>query len=173
VACIWKTEHLCQKERIAMVRRIRGGLTSVFLWLGLLAGCTPASVSESPGDLARDQPAMPANGLAASLQTESFADSVRFHLRLTNASDAAVELTFPTGQSFDFVVSQGGREVWRWSADQMFTQAIRHERLAPGETREYTARWTPPAAVRGEFEVRGWLTAQEHRLEQRTALRLP
>jgi hypothetical protein len=116
---------------------------------------------------------MPASGLAASLHTESFADSVRFHLRVTNASEAPVELTFPTGQSFDFVVLQNGREVWRWSGDRMFTQAIREERLAPGETRSFSAEWQPPASLRGELEVRAVLTALEHRLEQRSHFRIP
>lgn len=116
----------------------------------------------------------PAGGpLVSSLQVEPSADSVRLVLQVTNAQDAPVELEFRSGQSFDFVVLQGERELWRWSADRMFTQALRSETLAPGETRTYTASWAPPAGLRAELVARGFLTAAGHRAEQQSHFRIP
>ncbi len=111
--------------------------------------------------------------LVSSLQVETRGDSIRFLLQVTNAEAGPVTLTFPSGQSADFVVLQGGRELWRWSADQMFTQAVRTETLPPGGTRSYEALWTRPAGVRGELVARGVLTAREHRVEQQAHFRLP
>jgi hypothetical protein len=111
--------------------------------------------------------------LVSSLQVETRGDSVRFLLQVTNAGTQPVDLTFPSGQSFDFVVLQNGRELWRWSADRIFTQAIRTETLPPGDTRSYDAAWAPPAGVRGELVARGFLTARGNRAEQRSYFRLP
>lgn len=111
--------------------------------------------------------------LVSSLQVETAADSVRFVLQVTNASEAPVRLEFPSGQSFDFVVTRGGAELWRWSADYVFTQALRSETLGPGETRTYEASWRPPAGTRGELVARGFLTAGGTQAEQQARFRVP
>ena len=111
--------------------------------------------------------------LVSSLQVETTPDTVRFVLQVTNTGPAPVTLDFTSGQSFDFVVTRDGGEVWRWSADRGFTQALRSETLAPGETRTYDAAWSPPAGTSGEFLARGFLTAREHRAEQQARFRLP
>ncbi|HEX2095539.1 MAG TPA: BsuPI-related putative proteinase inhibitor [Longimicrobiaceae bacterium] len=111
--------------------------------------------------------------LVSSLQVETSADSIRFVLQVTNTGPTPVTLDFTSGQSFDFVVQQGGREVWRWSADRMFTQALRTETLRPGDTRSFDAAWVPPAGTRGEFVARGFLTARQYRAEQRAQFRFP
>lgn len=116
---------------------------------------------------------LPPGSLVSSLNVETARDSVRFVYQVTNAAGAPVALTFPSGQSFDLVVEGGGRELWLWSADRMFTQAVRTETLAPGETRTYTAAWSPPAGVSGELAARAFLTAREHRAEQPASFRLP
>jgi hypothetical protein len=110
--------------------------------------------------------------LLASLQAYTEADRVTFVLQVTNTTEGPLDLTFPTGQSFDFVVSDGGREIWRWSAEQMFTQAIRHEQLGPGETQRHEATWEPPPGVEGELLVRGVLTASDHAVEQSARFRI-
>lgn len=114
-----------------------------------------------------------ADPLVASLQVATFADSVRFALQVTNAGSAPVELEFPSGQTHDFVVTRGGAEVWRWSADRMFTQALRGETLAPGETRAFEGTWRAPAGTGGELVARGFLTARGRRAEQQAGFRLP
>jgi hypothetical protein len=112
--------------------------------------------------------------LVSSLQVEQYDDSVALTLQVTNASAAPVALTFPTGQSYDFLVEHAGREVWRWSGDQIFTQAIRIETLAPGQTERFQATWHPaPGESTKDFTAVGFLTAQEYRGEQRARFRLP
>ncbi len=140
-----------------------------------LVACAPQEPAPEPPATAR-QPMnehSTAAPLVSSLQVETLEDSVRFTYMVTNTSGSPIELTFPTGQSFDFVVLDNGREVWRWSEDMMFTQAIRSETLRPDETRTYHAVWTPARSVRGNYTVRGFLTAQEHRAEQQAEVQLP
>jgi Intracellular proteinase inhibitor len=104
--------------------------------------------------------------LLPSMQVYTMGEEVNLVLQVTNTSRGALELTFPTGQTYDFAVRRGGREVWRWSEGQVFTQAVREERLEPGETVRHEARWPVPAAASGEYEAVGILTALEHRVEQ-------
>ncbi len=145
------------------------GTLCFLLFAALTPACTPQNqaMPESATASAEQGP------LVASLAVEQFPDSIGLALQVTNTSAEPVRLTFPTGQSYDFVVSDGAREIWRWSADRMFTQAFRTETVAPGATLEYEATWTPPAGVRGEITATGILTAQEHRIEQDTQFRLP
>jgi hypothetical protein len=69
-------------------------------------------------------------------------EPVQLTLRVRNASPFTVTVTMPTGQDFDFIVrTLAGPEVWRWSHDQAFTQAVREVTFAPGETKTFTASW--------------------------------
>jgi hypothetical protein len=119
----------------------------------------------------------PANGAAAplvsSLSVAPAADSVRLTLQVTNAGPQPVRLQFRDGQVYDFAVSAGGREVWRWSADRGFTQALRTETLAAGETRSWNETWRPAAGSRGEFTATARLVATSHPVETSTRFRLP
>lgn len=141
------------------------------LFVAALAACTPPPATTGG---AAAEPRPQAEGpLASSLQVETFPDSVRFSLQVTNGSTAAVPITFSSGQSFDFVVERDGREVWRWAADKGFTQAIREERFAPGETRTFSAAWAPPRGTTGSFTARGVLTSVDRRLERVSRFTLP
>jgi hypothetical protein len=109
----------------------------------------------------------------ASVKAATFgADSAVFSLQVTNTASGPLPLSFSSGQEFDFIVLRGGQEVWRWSGEQMFTQAFRSETLAPGETRTYTATWAPLPGTSGEYTVRGRLTARNVQAEQTTQFRL-
>jgi len=70
---------------------------------------------------------------------------------------------FRDGQTYDFVVTQDGREVWRWSHDRAFHQAIQERRFPPGELVIFTAVWdgrdTAGRRVTGTVEIRGVLTS--------------
>ena len=132
--------------------------------LAVLAACAPRG---SAGDA--DAP-----DLLPSVQATSVGDSVQFVLQLTNTTDEAVDLEFTSGQSYDFVVrSPAGEEVWRWSADRAFTQALREEVLAAGETLTYSVVWAPPPGMSGEHEVTGILTARNHPIQQSAAFTIP
>lgn len=61
--------------------------------------------------------------------------ALRFALNVTNAGRKNVELTFPSGQQYDFaVVDARGREVYRWGATRMFTQSLQNKSLDGGDT---------------------------------------
>lgn len=137
--------------------------TALLTFMLAAAACTPRP---APGD---GGPAP----LVSSLQVRPGDGEVELTLQVTNPSDQPVELTFPTGQSFDFVVQRDGRELWRWSADRMFTQAMRSTTLAPGETVTHQATWHPPADLRGELVARGMLAVAGDRVEQGAVFRLP
>jgi len=109
--------------------------------------------------------------LASSLHVESFGDSVRFSLQVTNASQQPVRLAFSTTQLFEFVVEDQGEELWRWSDDRMFAQALQELTLAAGETRAFETTWQPPVQ-RGELTVRAWLVGRPYRVEQQTRFHL-
>lgn len=135
--------------------------------LVLLAASACAPVSNGGGEAEMPE-------LLPSVQVTTANDSVEFVLQVTNTTDAPVALTFPSGQSYDFVVYDAtGREVWRWSAEQMFTQAVRDETVAPGETRTYSEVWVPAPGTTGTFEVEGVLTVSNREVRQRTGFRVP
>lgn len=135
--------------------------------LAVLAACAAAATVAPPPSGGSAGP------LVSSLQVQTYADSVRFVLQVTNASGAALPVTFPSGQSADFTVSRDGRELWRWSADRGFTQAVRQETLAPGETRTFEASWNPPAGTTGQLVARAVLTSSDQRVQQASYFSLP
>lgn len=146
-----------------MAARLALGPGVLLLALALALGCAPRSAT----------PDAQGADLLPSVQATTFGDSVQFVLQVTNTGDRPVELEFRSGQQFDFRVEREGREVWRWSADQMFTQALQRRSLPAGETLTYTASWRPAPSLQGEFTVRGTLTAAGRTVEQQARFRLP
>lgn len=152
----------------------------ILLLLGpLLIGTSACTHNEAMREPIEAHPAgstpeaeAPAAGLVASVHVEMLADSVRFTLQVTNSRSAPAPLEFSSGQSYDFVVRQGEREVWRWSADRMFTQALRSETLGAGETLSYQAVWHP-ADTHGDFTVTGMLTVLPTPVAQSARFHLP
>ena len=142
--------------------------------LALLAACVPPE-PVAPAAPAGSESAGGSTGpLVASLSVEPTAESVRFLLQVTNATQSPLALQFSSGQSYDFAVSDGGTSVWTWSADKMFTQALRSVTLAPGETRSFEERWRPPASLRGRaLTATARLTSMSHPVERTQAFRLP
>jgi hypothetical protein len=94
-------------------------------------------------------------------------------LRVTNTGRKLAELRFPDGQTHEFVVRDAAeREVWRWSAGRMFTQALRTRPIDGGETVEFRESW-PGALPGGTYTVVAQLRSQNHPLEVRRAIALP
>lgn len=77
------------------------------------------------------------SGLSADLYVRMSGAGITFALHVVNNTRKGVELTFPTGQTHDFIVVDSiGREIWRWSEGRMFTQALRNKLLGRGEALE-------------------------------------
>ena len=148
---------------------MRRTLLAPFLAL-LVAACQPAPETASPAP----EPARYRGPLVSSMQVEPGRDSVRFVLQVTNPTAAPVRLSFSSGMTHDFAVSDGGREVWRWSADRSFVQSLVAISLGAGETRSYTEVWRPAAALRGRrLTAVGRLTSTDHPIQHTTPFALP
>lgn len=143
------------------------------LWAAALAtllvgACAGSSETAEPGGEVAE-----ARDLAASMEVKVAPSSVRFILHVTNTGDAPVALNFPTSQRYDFVVeSASGEEVWRWSDDMSFLQALSSDTLPPGESWSMDAVWEPEVPA-GEYRAVGIVPARDRELRQETAFRLP
>jgi hypothetical protein len=111
--------------------------------------------------------------LVTSLDIAVHDDEVRFVLHVTNPSDKKLELTFPNGQTHDVtVLDPAGSVVWRWGSAQMFTQALRNQRLDPHASLTYPVRWRQPAA-HGALTAVATLTSTNYPAESRATFQLP
>jgi hypothetical protein len=100
-------------------------------------------------------------------------DEVKFDLTVTNPGQRKVELTFPSGQTYDVVVyDAAGGEVWRWSTGQMFTQALRNKPLDAHESISYNATWKHPV-IHGSLVAVATLTSTNYPSSARAAFALP
>jgi hypothetical protein len=100
-------------------------------------------------------------------------DGVTLTLHVTNLAEQALELTFPNGQTHDFVVLDSvGREVWRWSSDRMFTQALQNRMLGAKQTMSYEEHWDA-AGRTGKFTAVATLRSSNHPVEERVEFSLP
>ena len=103
----------------------------------------------------------------------SVGPTVNLALRVENDSDKRIELTFASGQTHDFVVlDEAGTEVWRWSADRMFTQAMQNKLVPARDTITYSERWEH-GGRHGKFTAVAVLNSTNHPLEHRAEFQLP
>jgi hypothetical protein len=79
-------------------------------------------------------------------------------LTLRNTTATPLDLTFPSGQSYDFAIrNENGDVVYRWSDGMAFALAIRNEQFT-GE-RNYAEVLEPRTPLpAGKYTLAGWLT---------------
>ena len=103
----------------------------------------------------------------AQLYVRTNESSVTLALHVFNTGKRRVEITFPSGQTYEFVVlDSAGREVWRWGKGRMFTQTLRNKLLAGGESLELEE--TFDLLEPGRYTARGTLTSENYPLVQQT-----
>ena len=83
--------------------------------------------------------------------------TVRFALRVNNIAGRPTELTFPTSKQYDFWVTRGDAEIWRWSEGRLFTQAVEKRSIDPQASITLSEPWTAEPA--GTYRVHGQLHA--------------
>ena len=67
---------------------------------------------------------------------------VSFSLEISNTQDKTLKLFFPTSKIYDFTVyDEGGKEVYRWSGNKLFTQVVTRVILKPQEVKEFNLEW--------------------------------
>ncbi len=141
-------------------------LAAGILIMLLLVGCSqrPSQPSDrTPDETGTGQ----ANSLSVEIEVGDAATSRvddPVDLLLVVTASEPLTLQFSSGQRFDFVVSKEGEEVWRWSADQFFTQALGEESLSAGDELRYEAQWVP--TEEGSYEVLGLVTATNPEFEE-------
>jgi hypothetical protein len=158
------------------------------LCAGALAfACGPRSHSEEPTTLASAVPlhatvATPAaapvvhRAKKASNKADARLDSklnvtvahndVRLALDVKNVGNKHAELTFPSGQAYDFVVVDSvGREVWRWSGGRMFTSGVKNKQLGAGDVMQVSESWE--AKKPGHYTVIAQLKSSNYPVEER------
>jgi hypothetical protein len=114
------------------------------------------------------------SALDAQLIVRTSESPMRLALHVVNTSKKRVELTFPSGQTHDFVVlDTAGREVWRWASGRMFTQALRNKLLGAGSTLELEAEFDAPRLAPGRYIARGSLVSNNYPLIQEAEFTIP
>ncbi len=134
-----------------------------------LAGCpspdggtyVPGSSNAAPTATQTPMPTPVSSPLSFSLATDKAryksGETVRFSMTLRNDSNENRDLQFGSGQNFDVVVTapDSTTPVFQWSRGRFFTQSVRDETLAPGESRTFEATWDGKNAdgksVAGQF----------------------
>jgi len=90
---------------------------------------------------------------------------VVFTFAVSNAGTEPVTLRFTDGLLADVAAYDEDEEVWRWSDDHAFVQALGTETLLPGESFAHDATWTDP--VPGEYTGVASLEAENVTLDAR------
>ena len=100
------------------------------------------------------------------------ARAIHFSLDLTNRSKKHVELAFPSGQEYDFVVMDSvGREVYRWGKERMFTQSLQNRVLDGGETMRFEEK-ADKALPNGSYVAVATLRSSNYPMQERVSFRL-
>lgn len=129
----------------------------------LMFACGP----RTPNPVAAARPKAGADkGVTSHVMVDTAQGTVRFAIEVTNDSRKRVELAFPDGRTHDFtVLDENGREVWRWSKDRMFTQAMQNRLLDAHDSAIYAERWTPP--TKGRYTLVAQLHSENFPVQQR------
>jgi len=78
---------------------------------------------------------------------------VTWRLQVTNRGSGPVALKFSSSQEGDVALLKGGAEVYRWSANRLFSQALRELDLAGGETHTFELEERSLGAPAGDYDL--------------------
>ncbi|GAC1652027.1 MAG: hypothetical protein NVS4B3_13640 [Gemmatimonadaceae bacterium] len=124
---------------------------------------TARRVHRSPGDPV----------ISTDLEVSATSRGIQFALDVSNGGDRLVELTFPSGQDYDFVVQDSlNQRVWQWSEGHMFTQSLHNRVVSAGQTMRFEERWRP-RGVHGRYTVIALLKSVNYPLEKRLEFAIP
>ena len=98
--------------------------------------------------------------------TVNAAHGVEFALDVRNNTKRMVELRFPSGKTYDFIVKDAsGTEVWRWSKARMFTQGVQNKLVKAKDAVVFSENWTP-ANMHGKFTATAVLASDNHPIQE-------
>jgi hypothetical protein len=96
------------------------------------------------------------NGLTLSVSFDEplrTGKAVTWALGVENRAQAAVTLRFSSGKDGDVSLRREGREVYRWSAGRLFSQALREVTLAPGDSHDFRLEERSLGLAAGGYEL--------------------
>ena len=132
-----------------------------------------AALAASSGEIAIQQQGrarrarLKDSALDAQLVVRAEESTLRFALHVVNTSKKRIEVTFPSGQTHDFVVlDTAGREVWRWGTGRMFTQTLRNKLLGAGDSMQLEESLKSAKLAPGRYIARGTLASDNYPLAQ-------
>lgn len=113
-------------------------------------------VIEFPSSKPNPPPKPPATNPVSMLTHTILRSGNDLYLVVKNPTARPIKMTFRSGMTHDFaLIDARGRQVWRASDGQIYTQAIREETLAAGQTLIYQS--TLPANLNaGQYTVRAY-----------------
>jgi hypothetical protein len=128
------------------VRRLAG----VLVVLASLAGCG-RDAPRAGGTVTSNE-----NGLSLWVSFDEplrTGHPVSWTLNVENRAREAVTLHFSSGKDGDVALQQGGREVYRWSTNRLFSQALRQVRLEAGARHAFPLEEKALPAPAGDYEL--------------------
>jgi hypothetical protein len=97
---------------------------------------------------------------------------LHFALNVSNPGKKGVELTFPSGQEYEFTVKDSaGREVFRWGKGRMFTQSLQNEMIGGGETMRFEEHATASLPA-GSYVALATLRSSNYPVQERVEFEL-
>ena len=151
VLCIGAVAYACgprTQSDAAGLRKTDGATTRV----------ASAPTTKRPATTRKGPDRKPA--IAARLTVSAEPTAIRLALHVVNTGNRRVEVNFPSGQTYDFVIVDSiGREVWHWGSGRMFTQTLRNRLLDGGESINVQETWTG-ALTPGRYTARGILKSE-------------
>jgi hypothetical protein len=134
-------------------RGYRGNVRRLALLLVLttLAGCNRGGGAPTGGAVSSSE-----NGLSLTVSFDGplrTGEPVTWTLALENRGQQALTLRFPSGKEGDVALRRGDREVYRWSANRVFSQAIRDMALPAGARHTFRLEERALPAPAGEYEL--------------------
>jgi hypothetical protein len=120
------------------------------LLVAALAGC------DRGGSGAHGAVSDPGSGLALTVRFDEplrSGQAVTWHLEVENRGKDPVTLRFPSGKDGDVVLLRGSSEVYRWSANRLFSQALRDVPLGVGDSHPFKLEERSLAVPAGDYEL--------------------
>ena len=131
-------------------------LAPILVLLAALAGCDHGQSASSGSVSAGSTAGTGAGGLSLSVAFDEplhSGQTVTWRLTVDNRSSSPVTLRFRSGKQGDVVLAQGGKEMYRWSAGRMFSQAVREIPVDAGASTVLTLEQDQLKVPPGDYDL--------------------
>lgn len=106
-------------------------------------------------------------GVESDRQTYTIGDPIAVSIVLVNLSSDSARIEFATSQTFELILWRGTREVWRYSQDRAFLQALRTMELHPFEVRNYAVIIPTnkiAGLLSGDYRIEAYMATRDDRV---------